>query len=222
MKLIAAAFIAALTSTSALAADVVFEEPPAPVVAEIPIFTWTGGYIGVQGGYLWSDVNFDDDVEGELFSDSFNGGLLGGYIGYNWQTGPWVFGAEGDLNAVWNDETFTVGAFDVDVGSDYLASLRGRVGYAIDRTLIFATAGVAFTQASAQADVGNDSTVSVDQDFTGWTIGAGAEYAFTNNWVGRVEYRYYDFGDQSFSDITNFGDAKLTNNTVTLGIAYKW
>ena len=221
MKLIAAAFIAALTSTSALAADVVFEEPPAPVVAEIPIFTWTGGYIGVQGGYLWSDVNFDDDVEGELFSDSFNGGLLGGYIGYNWQTGPWVFGAEGDLNAVWNDETFTVGAFDVDVGSDYLASLRGRVGYAIDRTLIFATAGVAFTQASAEADIGN-ATVSVDQDFTGWTIGAGAEYAFTNNWVGRVEYRYYDFGDQSFSDITNFGDAKLTNNTVTLGIAYKW
>ena len=122
------------------------------MVQEVPIFSWTGGYIGIQGGGLWSHSSFNESDTG-LFSDNFNGGLLGGYAGYNYQAGAWVFGIEGDFNGVWNDETFNVGGFDVDVGTDYLASVRGRVGYAIDRTLLFATAGVAFTQMSAEADI---------------------------------------------------------------------
>ena len=158
---------------------------------EVPIFSWTGGYIGLQGGGLWSDSNVDNldtdlfDGDRDGFGDSFNGGLFGVYAGYNWQSGPWVFGAEGDFNGVWNDETFNILGQDVDVGSDYLASLRGRVGYAFDRTLIFATGGVAFTQFSAEADFGNNVSFNADQNFTGWTVGAGAEYAFTNNWIGR-------------------------------------
>ena len=125
---------------------------------EVPIFSWTGGYIGLQGGGLWSDSSIDafDDADTGVFSDNFNGGLFGGYAGYNWQSGAWVFGVEGDINGVWNDETFNIGGFDVDVGSDYLASLRGRVGYAFDRTLIFATGGVAFTQFSAEVDLDDD------------------------------------------------------------------
>ena len=131
------------------------------------------------------DSSFTEDDFG-VFSDNFNGGLFGGYAGYNWQSGAWVFGVEGDINGVWNDETFNINGFDVDVGSDYLASLRGRVGYAFDRTLIFATAGVAFTQLSAEADLFNGVSLSADQSFTGWTVGAGAEYAFTDNWIGRA------------------------------------
>ena len=115
MRVFALALLAALASTSAYAADAVIEEPPAPVAVyqEVPIFSWTGGYIGLQGGGLWSDssVNGDIDVfeadEG-VFGDNFNGGLFGVYAGYNWQSGPWVFGAEGDFNGVWNDETFTI------------------------------------------------------------------------------------------------------------------
>jgi outer membrane immunogenic protein len=222
MRIYALALMAALASTSAYAADVVMEEPPAPVVAEVPIFSWTGGYVGIQGGGLWSDVDVDEIGTGNnLFSDNFNGGLLGGYAGYNWQSGAWVFGVEGDINAVWNDETFDGGLLgDVDVGADYLASLRGRVGYAVDRALIFATAGVAFTQMSAEADVFNGfANLNADQSFTGWTVGAGAEYAFTDNWVGRLEYRYYDFSDDT---IDGFGDVTIKNNTVTAGIAYKF
>jgi outer membrane immunogenic protein len=224
MKIFALALLAGLASTSAYAADAVYAEPPAPVavIQEVPIFSWTGGYIGLQGGGLWSDSNVDSDVfEGDtgVFGDSFNGGLFGVYAGYNWQTGPWVIGAEGDFNGVWNDETFNIGGFDVDVGTDYLASLRGRVGYAFDRTLIFATGGVAFTQFSAQADIFDDDFLDADQSFTGWTIGAGAEYAFTNNWIGRVEYRYYDFSSDVLDD---FGDVDLETNTLTVGVAYKF
>ena len=223
MKIFALALMAGLTATSAYAADVAMEEVPAPppavVVEEVPIFTWTGGYIGIQGGALWSHNSFTEDDFG-VFSDNFNGGLLGGYAGYNWQSGSWVFGVEGDINGVWNDETFNINGFEVDVGSDYLASVRGRVGYAFDRTLIFATAGVAFTQVSAEADVFNGfANLSADKNFTGWTVGAGAEYAFTNNWIGRLEYRFYDFGNTS---LDGFGDAEIQTNTLTAGVSYKF
>ena len=211
--------MAGLASTSAYAADVVFEEPPAPVaVIEVPIFVWTGGYLGLQGGGLWSDSDIDDPDTG-VFSDNFNGGLFGAYAGYNWQSGAWVFGVEGDINGVWNDETFSIGAFDVDVGSDYLASLRGRVGYAFDRALIFATGGVAFTDTSAESDAFGGVSLDADDSLTGWTIGAGGEYAFTDNWIGRVEYRYYDFSNGSLDDL---GDVDLGTNTLTVGVGYKF
>ena len=223
MRVYALALMAGLASTSAYAADVVMEEPPAPVavVQEVPIFGWAGGYVGLQGGGLWSDGSFDefDEPDTGVFSDNFNGGLFGGYAGYNWQYGAWVFGAEGDINGVWNDETFNILGLGVNVGTDYLASLRGRAGYAFDRTLIFATGGVAFTQFSAEANLGNGVSLNADQSLTGWTIGAGAEYAFTNNWIGRLEYRYYDFSDDV---IDNFGDVKLETNTLTVGAAYKF
>ena len=231
MKVFAFALLAGLASTSAYAADAVIYEPsaPAPVYQEVPIFSWTGGYIGLQGGGLWSDSNVDNldtdlfDGDRDGFGDSFNGGLFGVYAGYNWQTGPWVFGAEGDFNGVWNDETFTIntrfGYQNVDVGTDYLASLRGRVGYAFDRTLIFATGGVAFTQFSAEAGAFDEDFFDADQNFTGWTVGAGAEYAFTNNWIGRVEYRYYDFSDDV---LDGFADVGVTTNTLTVGVSYKF
>ena len=107
-----------------------------------------------------------------------------------------------------NDETFNIGGLNVDVGSDYLASLRGRVGYAFDRTLIFATGGIAFTQFSAEADLCNGASLNADQSLTGWTVGAGAEYAFTDNWIGRLEYRYYDFGDDA---LDGFGDVGVSD-----------
>ena len=130
--------MAGLASTSAYAADVAMEEPPAPVavVEEAPIFSWTGGYIGIQGGGLWSDSNVDNldpdrfDFDTGVFGENFNGGLAGGYAGYNWQAGAWVFGAEGDFNGVWNDETFISSPLwgqDVDVGTQTIRLLCGAV-----------------------------------------------------------------------------------------------
>ena len=67
----------------------------------------------------------------------------------------------------------------------------------MDRTLILATGGVAFTPMSAEADLGGGLSLDADQSFTGWTTGAGVEHAFTDNWVGRLEYRYYDFSSET-------------------------
>lgn len=213
--LFAASVLALVAATGAKAADVVVEEPP--VVVEVaPTFTWTGPYIGIQGGYAWAKARFTDPFIS--VDQDFNGGLLGGYIGYNWQTGSFVLGGEADINATWNDQTFDVGGLPVDVGSDWLASIRARAGYAIDRALIFGTGGVAFTGVSANTSIG-PIDLSASETYTGWTLGAGVDYAFTDNWVGRLEYRYYDFGDQ---DIFLDGNLDVDFNTVTVGVSYKW
>jgi outer membrane immunogenic protein len=203
-----------IATSGAMAADAIVQEPVP--IAEAPVFTWTGGYVGIQGGYAWNEAEFDA-VFGSGSRD-FDGGLLGGFIGYNWQVGSFVFGVEGDINATWNDETFAFPGVEVEVGTDYLASIRGRVGYAWDRTLIFGTGGVAFTRASVDASAGG-ATFSEDQSYTGWTVGGGAEYAFTDNLIGRLEYRYYDFGKE---DILGFSDVELNTHTVTAGFSYKF
>jgi outer membrane immunogenic protein len=213
--LLVASALALLATGTAKAADVIVEQPPAP---EVPVFTWTGFYVGIQGGYVWTDI----DVDGIDGIDNLDGGLFGGYAGYNFQYDAWVFGIEGDFNGVWNDEEFDFAGpppFSIDVGTDWLASIRGRVGYSWDRALIFATAGVGFTQASADVDIAGVGTFDNDETFVGWTVGGGLEYAFTDNWLGRVEYRYYGFDDQEFEGID---DVNLNTQTVTVGVAYKF
>jgi outer membrane immunogenic protein len=213
---LAASVLPLLAAGGARAADVVQEPPP-----EIPVFTWTGFYLGIQGGYVWTDL----DISPAGFSTGdLNGGMFGGYAGYNFQYDAWVFGIEGDFNGVWNDKSFTTFGpplVTVDVGNDWLASIRGRVGYAFDRTLIFATGGVGFTQASA--DVATPGAFfSGDKTLTGWTLGGGVEYAFTDNWIGRAEYRYYGFDDKDLDGAGPLSSVDLNTQTVSVGIAYKF
>ncbi|WP_157016075.1 outer membrane protein [Mesorhizobium xinjiangense] len=216
MRLVLSA-LAVLSVTAANAADVAPSEAPPPTPGiEVPIFTWTGGYIGLQGGYSWADAQLESGAE--TFGGDFGGGMFGGFAGYNWQAGPVVFGVEGDASAISNDERFSSSVGDVEVGTDYLASLRGRLGYAWDRVMVYGTGGVAFADASANGVV-NGASLDTSRDLTGWTVGAGVDYAITNNWVGRVEYRYYDFSNEDFGDLSN---VDLDFNTVSVGISYKF
>ena len=218
--MLAASALALLVTGGARAADAVVEEPP---LAEVPIFTWTGFYVGLQGGYAWTD--FDGDV-GDF--DNLDGGLFGGYVGYNYQYQNWVFGVEGDFNGVWNDKSFTVtgipgvAPFTVNSGTDWLASIRARAGFTWDRALIFATGGVAWAHGNADVTVVGGPTFSFDETFTGWTLGGGVEYAFTDNWLGRAEYRYYGFDDEDLGGPGPLSNVDFDTQTVTLGIAYKF
>jgi len=217
--LLVASALALVATGQAKAADVVVEEAP-PI--EVPVFTWTGFYVGIQGGYAW--VNIDVDAPAGLGLDNLDGGLFGGYLGYNWQTGPWVLGAEGDFNGVWNDETFLVAGVPgatVEFGTDWLASIRARAGYSFDRVLLFGTGGVAFTRADADVNLGG-VVFAGHENYTGWTIGGGAEYAFTDNLIGRAEYRYYDFSDKDLDGPGGLGSVSPDAQTLTVGIAYKF
>lgn len=216
LKLVLAASAAMLvTAGAARAADAIVEEP----VPVVPVFTWTGGYVGLQGGYAWTKPDADIDAFG---LDDVSSGMLGAYAGYNWQYDAFVLGVEGDFNGVWNDKSFSFAGpppTDVDIGTDWLASLRGRAGYAIDHTLLFVTGGVAWTEASAEVTAAG-LTSENSSTLTGWTVGAGAEYAFTDNWIGRLEYRYYDFGN--FDGPTALGPVDFQSQTLSVGISYKF
>lgn len=211
----AAALAIAASATGALAADMApAEAPVAPVIEEVSgIYDWNGFYVGAMTGYGWSDADVDDAGISE--SPGLDGWALGGYTGYNYQTGNFVFGVEGDVKYDWNEDTFDLGGIPMELKTDWGGSLRARMGYAMDRSLIYATGGYAFTNAELRD---RDTGDSADKTLNGWTIGAGFEHAFTDNFIGRAEYRYTDYGDADLMGV-NTG---VKRNDLMLGVGWKF
>jgi outer membrane immunogenic protein len=236
-------------ATAASAADLPSRTmaPMAPMISAVPVFTWTGFYIGAQVGYAWGDDQDDFPANALVFTpgvgytafDSGFGGdndsfLAGVHAGYNYQIGSFVVGIEGDVEGLFGDDEdeFTQVVFSAPGipatyafnGNtlDWQGSIRGRIGFAFDRALIYATGGFAFGGVSggfASAGLLNDG----DDTITGWTLGAGVEYAFTNNLTTRLEYRYTSFeGNDSVFDNVNFGGDELDFHAVRLGLSYKF
>ncbi len=216
------AFLAA--SSPVLAADLV--EP----VAAMP-YSWTGFYIGAQVGGAWNDSRWSPAIPpGSFvpFNTNGSGAVYGGQIGYNYQINQFVIGIEGDFagSSVKGDSQCPATPGSVcQTKQDYLGSVRGRLGYAIDRVLIYGDGGVAFskykfaeTQLLLQS-FGGGSRV-------GWTAGLGVEYAFSDHWTAGVEWNYYDFGSKdgasSLAGPAFVLSARETENTVVAKINYKF
>jgi outer membrane immunogenic protein len=228
--LIAGALVLA-AGGQALAADLPQPGPPPPATyykAPVPVFTWTGIYVGINGGYAFGDSNWTDPVLGPTGSFSTDGFLVGGTIGGNYQWGQFVLGieADGDWQNL-NGTTFNNCPGGCTTQSDWLATVRGRAGYAFDRFLVYGTGGVAFGDLQAAAGVLPFSSSTQ----TGWTAGGGVEFAFTPNLTGKVEYLYVDLGSQSCAVANCAGGTfatpavttvPLTENIVRAGINYKF
>ncbi len=225
--LIAGAFALA-AGGQALAAD--FPPPPAPMpqvpatyvpVAAAPIYTWSGVYIGVNGGYGFGTTNWNDPLFG-VSTGNFNTGgfLIGGTLGANIQWGPVVVGIEGDadwtnLNGTNTSICFPPGC---ETASNFLGTVRGRVGYAFDRILVYGTAGGAFGNVQVGPPLLSNTQV-------GWTAGAGVEFAIAPAWTAKAEYLYVDLGNVSCTSIVScFGDTTITftENIVRAGVNYKF
>src|SRR5580765_7619808 len=158
LGLCAAAFAAA----PAIAADLPLKAPPLPPP---PVFSWTGFYIGANIGGKWANVGHEVTGAGTTFTfnnDTASSFIGGGQIGYNWQTGAWVFGIEGDIDAQDFSRSrvvgTTIGPFiagdTFSAESRWQASLRGRIGYAAwDRTLLYVTGGGAWTNFKGTASL---------------------------------------------------------------------
>src|SRR5262245_53955253 len=137
----AAALAMVGVATTASAADLARRPPPppppkAPVI--VPAYNWTGAYIGINGGYGWGRSKWD----GLPATFDVKGGMAGGQLGYNWQFGQFVYGVEGDGD--WTDLRGTdCGVASCRIRNDFLATGRGRLGFAADRWLPYVTGGVA-------------------------------------------------------------------------------
>ena len=240
------AFLCALVwfGGSALAADLPAPAPPAVYVPPVvPVYSWTGYYVGINGGWGWGTAKWTvapipttSLASGLSNSISDNGGVVGGTFGINWQIagfGGFVFGAEGDwdYSAINTGTTATICNFsgNCQTGNNWLATVRGRAGYAWDRILLYGTAGGAF--ANMQTSF-NGATTSHNQ--AGWTAGAGVEWAFAENWSAKVEYLYVDLGNSTVTCLvavcttlpfTASGvpvTVGLTENIVRAGVNFKF
>jgi outer membrane immunogenic protein len=192
-----------LLAGPALAADL--GRPPAYKAAPLaPVFSWTGLYIGVHGGYGWSDSQGLD----------LKGGFGGGQIGYNYQINNFVWGIEGDIAGGEISQNEPFGVPFVKVSFDTLASLRGRLGIAYGNALFYGTAGGGWGHFKISALGVSESTW-----LSGWTAGAGIEYAFLPNLSVKIEYLHYGFGSEDFLGLPT---GNLDVDTIKAGINYRF
>src|SRR6201992_33588 len=162
----AAALIAAVWTVAAQAADLPYgTRAPYTVNQPLNAYSWAGPYLGGNLGYQWGSVSNNPTKP-----SGFVGGATGGY---HFQSGPWVFGAEGDLEITGADDTFAPWKFS----NPWFGTLRGRGGYTFSNVLFYGTAGLAFGELRGQTFGLSESHTSA-----GWTVGAGAEVGLAPNW----------------------------------------
>jgi opacity protein-like surface antigen/outer membrane receptor protein involved in Fe transport len=205
-------------------------------------YDWTGIYFGADGGYASGSTSGTLATAGgtpmATYTYDTKGPTAGLFAGANYQLREFVVGVEGDWqwpNLIGNNETlaalgavgaFPGGPFTISTTVKDYASVRGRVGYALDRFLVFGSGGWAWGNPSTSyALVGAAPFVSNGGNAMGWTAGAGVDYAFTDSVFGRVEYRYTNLGISSFLNPATdsaAGVGRLPINDVRAGIAYKF
>ena len=180
-----------------------------PVRLPEPVFTWAGPYVGVHAGYMWGRSHVIDNGVLTENAARTNGGLIGVMAGYNWHRDAWVFGVEGDV-ALANVRGRGIAIPPILVpivtpnnySMDWVAHLRGRVGYSVtSTTLLFVAGGIGFTDLRFTPGGGNNQIIGTTR--VGWTLGAGIDHAFTSNLIGRLEYLYDDFGTKSYTIAPN-------------------
>jgi outer membrane immunogenic protein len=181
----------------------------APVAA--PIWSWTGFYVGATVGGASARSNISNPSNDYFFpvGSSFNSdqsGVIGGIeAGYNWQVNSLVLGIEGDISAASLNRSTSAGTLaqptDTFNGNmTALSTLRGRIGWAFDRVLIYGTGGVAFANLQDQySSPAFGFTTGPGSSVTGWTAGGGVEFALSGNWTAKVEYLHVGFPSRSAS-----------------------
>ncbi|MBN8921248.1 MAG: porin family protein [Rhizobiales bacterium] len=158
-------------------------------------------------------------------SDGVVGGL---HLGYNYQVGTMVFGIEGDFegSGVSGDSTVAAPFTSMSFDSRWQGSIRGRLGAAFGPTLLYVTGGAAFADFRHELQVGGGPIEEFDRSKTGWTVGAGVEYALSQNWSTRLEYRYTDYG--RVTNVSTIAAPGFTYrddpsfHTVRLGVSYRF
>jgi outer membrane immunogenic protein len=236
-KILLGILIALTGATCATAADLYVK---APVMA--PAYNWTGFYIGGNVGGAWG--NFDPTtstvfspagyfaassvaaINGVGVQSSNPSGFTGGFeAGYNWQSGNYVYGVEGDIEALSLSNSVSSGAvypccaptaFTVtsNISTSWLATVRGRLGYAANNWLFFVTGGAAFTDlrgnfAFSDTFANAAESASFSDTKTGYTVGGGVEAGLWGNWSVKAEYLYANFGTLSATstNLTAFSPA---------------
>ena len=244
---------------SAVAADLPRALPvKAPVMAPV-VYNWTGFYLGGNAGYSFGRNSYEvagtstvrtrtfrgfDSPQPTLLTDvtaagpaflgtgtaNIDGGLAGGQIGYNWQSGAWVFGLETD--AQWTGQrgatsfcltaACPVGGFvaNAEYRLQWFGTARARAGWLVDpRVLLYVTGGAAYGEVKADYTAGIVGVPLVGSSISstrlGWTVGGGIEGMLSPNWTVKAEYLYVDLGSVASGGLGGATTAILANTPTT-------
>ena len=213
--LLASLGVLALGVTAASAADI---PRPHPMPAKAPVyvappFSWTGGYIGINGGGGWGRSSFSAPYSSGSFDTS--GGMVGGTLGYNWQSDQIVYGVEGDIDWSSFRGSAPCAGTSCETRNNWLGTVRGRLGYAVDNFMPYVTGGLAV------GDIKTSITgVGIaNETKAGWTVGGGVEAHISGPWSAKLEYLYVDLG-RGGSILGS--DASFHTNIVRVGVNYKF
>jgi outer membrane immunogenic protein len=229
--------LSALVAGPAMAADLAVKAPVYKAPPPVPVyFSWTGCYIGGHIGGLWARKEWTNrdpffaPLGANLGSHDADSWLGGVQAGCDYQfAGGFVIGIQGDY--AWTDAN---GSNDDLTDPDFrnhsriksLATVTGRVGYAWDRFLGYVKGGGAWEKDEYHITFLGTTFATAGETRSGWTIGVGGEYAFTNNFSGFVEYNYYDFGNRDNTFVSPFGsfvnDIKETKSVVRAGLNWRF
>ena len=216
---VGAGLLAAAMVSPSFAADLSRPAYKAPIY--VAPFSWSGFYVGINGGYGWGKSSWQNT--GANTGDfTIKGPLVGGTLGYNLQTGSFVWGleADADISFIKGSTLIGCGAAGCETRNRWLATGRGRIGYAWDRFLPYLTGGVAF------GDIKMTNPVSASETKTkvGWTAGAGLEYAFMGPWSAKIEYLYVDLGKATCGAATCGldTDVKFNAHIGKIGVNYRF
>ena len=230
-KFAIAAAAAALLTTTAFAADLGVISQPAPVGFE-PVNNWTGFYAGVFGAIGAADFELTPvGVPGAGFLSTGRGALGGVQLGYDYQLDSFVIGAVADIALSGVEGRASIGGglggFEYNSRLEYLGTVRARAGFLpTDDLLVYAHGGFAYGRSNPTVSLGGIAAPGfVATNRTGWTIGAGLEYAVTENISVQTEYAYTDLGSPTVSDaalLPASATESLKLHTVKAGLNFRF
>jgi outer membrane immunogenic protein len=237
------AAVALCSGSAAMAADM--RPAPAPVYTKAPMmapaFSWSGFYIGGNIGGAWSHGDVTDSLFGLNFSNGNNNGVFigGGQVGLNYQISNFVIGAEADFDWAANNNNNGngvvvpgVGTFRVNSNNNWISTAAARFGVAYEHWLFYGKAGGGWVGNTGftVTNVGTGASFSSSNNSTttGWLVGGGVEWAFSNNWSAKIEYDFLGLSGQTFNStgVVLAGDRFSTSNPniqmVKFGVNYRF
>jgi outer membrane immunogenic protein len=193
-----------------------------------PPFTWTGLYIGANLGGGWAHSTLNDSFTGFSLGDTSSGVVGGGQLGYNYQFGGLVLGAEWTFDGTSLNASHTVGALQGAANTNWITTIAGRFGVAADNVLYYGKAGGGWANSSATlTNLNNGTQVGASNTNGGWLLGAGIEYAFAPHWSARLEYDYlglntWNVNSTLFAPNADRFSVNRNIQTLTAGVNFKF
>lgn len=224
----ALAGMAMLVLAGAARADGPYGPGPGRMIFEPPpIFTWSGFYIGGNIGGAWANSSLSDQATTLTYSTNHSGFIGGGQLGYNYQIRNLVLGIEWDFDWTSIGDTrsgiFFGNAFQASADTDWITTLSGRVGLTVERWLMYMKIGGGWVHNSASiTNLTTGVSASTSNTDGAWLVGAGVEYAFSNNWLAKAEYNYLGLSDRNVTAAGNTYTWDRDVQMLKFGINYKF